>query len=156
MDGTDEEDCSCRSRLDPKKICDNYVDCPDGDDEVECNGCDRDSYSCYSGVQNECYSKSQKCDGIAHCTNKEDEKNCLLLSPYWNSAINPFVRHTEGILFRNFQNIWYPVCTDYLNMHAREACKDELGAQLRRLYSTKYTVFFNNYLNEIQFTALNQ
>ncbi|XP_037024501.1 serine protease nudel-like [Bradysia coprophila] len=127
IDGTDEQNCPCVSKIDKKKLCDTYVDCPGGDDEVGCNGCDRDSYSCYSDVQNECYTKIQKCDHISQCSNDEDEKDCLLLKPNKTSTVDPFVRSTEGILYRNLEGNWYPVCDNDVKNFALKVCERELG-----------------------------
>lgn len=60
----------CTSRLNNDKICDGYLDCPLGTDEIGCFGCDKDSYSCYNnleefqqskfGAESMCYTLSQK------------------------------------------------------------------------------------------------
>lgn len=137
VDGSDEKDCSCISRLNPSQICDNYYDCPDGMDEIGCFGCEN-SFSCLldehefndNSRQPECYTDVQKCDRVRHCSNGNDEVNCLFLAPKTTSSPDPFVRSTNGILYRNLENKWYPVCTDRLNW-TKQVCKLELGEQLR-------------------------
>ena len=35
---TDETNCSCRTRIDPSRLCDNVYGCPTGEDELACPG----------------------------------------------------------------------------------------------------------------------
>lgn len=89
MDASDETSCSCSSRLNEDKICDGYLDCPLGSDEIGCFGCDKHSYSCYSNADEfqrstlnhnaMCYSLVQKCDGNHDCLNGKDEEDCSML-----------------------------------------------------------------------------
>ena len=46
LDGKDEMQCSCRTRVDESRYCDGFFDCPDGDDEIGCFGCNNYSFSC--------------------------------------------------------------------------------------------------------------
>lgn len=131
MDGTDEVNCTCRQRLDDKKICDTYYDCPYGEDEMECFGCGSNEYSCHSNIENECYSKEQKCDMFYHCSNGEDERECSLLWPHMTFTPNPLMRSAEGVLYNCLKNNWYPVCIDQDLKLAQTVCEQELGVQLR-------------------------
>lgn len=132
VDGSDEENCSCVSKLDRRKICDNFEDCPNGEDETGCGNCGPDSYSCRSNIENECYPKSSKCDAVKDCSNKHDETDCFLLTSSFDGVtLNPFVRSTEGVLVKNFRNKWYPVCVDESLILARAACEIELGEKIR-------------------------
>lgn len=37
-DASDEVGCSCKTRINAKKLCDGYLDCPLGEDESTCSG----------------------------------------------------------------------------------------------------------------------
>ena len=58
-----------------RKICDDVIDCPVGDDEAGC-----EAYSCPGHMR--CYSVTycvpphEICDGISHCPQQEDERFC--------------------------------------------------------------------------------
>lgn len=132
MDGSDEASCPCAVKVDRNKLCDQYFDCPDGEDEIGCNGCFSSSYSCYSNVVNECYRKDQKCDSMTQCSNGEDERDCLLLSSNGTYSVDsPLRRSLDGVLHANLKDEWYPVCDDHSNTMAKEACEQEIGAKLR-------------------------
>lgn len=90
QDSSDETMCTCSSRLNEDKICDGYLDCPLGTDEIGCFGCDKRSYSCYNNADeyqqskfastnNMCYTLVQKCDGNHDCLNGKDEEDCSML-----------------------------------------------------------------------------
>ena len=59
--------------------CNNKRDCEDGSDEIGCNGCPSDMFSCSSG--NSCFNASANCDGIPDCVDFSDEMDCGLCSP---------------------------------------------------------------------------
>jgi hypothetical protein len=104
------------------------MDCPYGEDEAECDGCGPDSYSCRSHIANECYLKSDKCDGIMECSNGYDEDDCLLLAPSFDEiTLNPFVRSSEGVLLGNIENKLYPLCVknSLAKDYARDVCQRE-------------------------------
>lgn len=104
---------------------------------MACFGCN-DSYSCHYNENeyiansrlSECYTDKEKCDEILHCFNHKDESNCLLLTAKNSSSHEPFVRSTDGFLFLNYQDQWYPVCNDPSHW-ARNVCEHEQGVQLR-------------------------
>ncbi|KAL4235004.1 Low-density lipoprotein receptor-related protein 12 [Mactra antiquata] len=56
--------------------CDGVWDCPHkGSDEIGCGHCSKGDYSC--GLQtNQCYHASERCNGLARCSNAFDETNC--------------------------------------------------------------------------------
>ena len=60
-----------------RKVCDGFVDCPMGDDELE-DSCG--NYTCPGMLKcfktNFCVAKHETCDGKAHCPGYEDEKYC--------------------------------------------------------------------------------
>jgi hypothetical protein len=106
-----------------------------GGDEMGCFGCDRFSFSCYHTV-NEfenarqtsltmCYTKIDKCDGFRNCLSGKDEQECSSILAK-NDGTQGIVSHIEGVLHRNYQGIWYPVCNDPIAW-AREACELEIG-----------------------------
>lgn len=134
LDSSDEIVCSCKSRLDPSKICDGYADCPLSDDEIGCFGCDKFSYSCYNN-QDEfndaehlsmCYTITERCDGMQNCLNGKDEQDCSILVKNVGPPSNYLVSYAEGFLHRNYKGRWYPVCDEPMAW-AREACEQEIG-----------------------------
>ena len=50
------------------------MDCPDGQDEIECDGCSADAFYCKS--ERKCISGSARCNGIVNCKDETDESNC--------------------------------------------------------------------------------
>lgn len=88
-DSSDETSCSCSNRLNEDKICDGYLDCPLGTDEIGCFGCDKNSYSCFNSADefqqskaspdSMCYTLTQKCNGFHDCFNGKDEEDCSML-----------------------------------------------------------------------------
>lgn len=100
-DGSDEQGCDCRSCsashlavcdcgtcITEDRICDGVVDCKDGHDEMNCPGfCALDgapvdldssgsggSFCC--SKDGSCHEASARCDGVAHCSDGEDEIGC--------------------------------------------------------------------------------
>lgn len=80
---------SCMSRIEPEKLCDGFMDCPLGSDELGCFGCDKSSYSCFNSAEEcqrskhlsgpTCYSPNKTCDGFQNCLNGKDEEDCSML-----------------------------------------------------------------------------
>lgn len=136
LDSSDEIVCSCKSRLEPQKICDGYPDCPLSGDEIGCFGCDTFSYSCYNSqaeyddakhsVLSMCYSITERCDGFQNCLNGKDEQDCTILVKKVGPPVNYLVSYAEGFLHRNYKGRWYPVCDEPMEW-AREACEAETG-----------------------------
>ena len=58
-----------------RKVCDNVIDCPVGDDEASCA-----EYSCPGHMRCPgfpfCVPPHELCDGVSHCPQHEDEKYC--------------------------------------------------------------------------------
>lgn len=81
-DGTDEEACDCKTRLEnmynSSAICDGVADCHDGADETACSPlpkCKRDEIIC--GQPTKCVKKCEWCDSVVNCNGDEsDEKYC--------------------------------------------------------------------------------
>lgn len=81
-DGTDEEMCDCRTRLEgmysASAVCDGVADCRDGSDEKDCVSfkCKSDETVC--GRPKRCVKKAAWCDGVVDCGGGDgaDEKYC--------------------------------------------------------------------------------
>ncbi|XP_063702432.1 serine protease nudel [Culicoides brevitarsis] len=136
LDSSDEVACSCKARLPFNRICDGVTDCPMGDDELGCNGCDKYSFTCYSS-QDEyiashghgtsmCFTLNDRCDGIRNCFNGKDERDCNVIVKNLGGYLSHQVSYSDGFLYRNFKGKWYPVCRNPA-LWAREACHAEVG-----------------------------
>lgn len=89
IDSSDETACPCPARLNSNRLCDGYVDCPLGADEMGCFNCDKLSYSCFNSREEAlrsqhlqvpmCYSILEKCDGVSQCLSGKDEEDCSML-----------------------------------------------------------------------------
>ncbi|XP_055630192.1 serine protease nudel isoform X2 [Toxorhynchites rutilus septentrionalis] len=135
LDGSDERHCSCLTRLSKKRFCDGYIDCPFGEDEMGCFGCDKFSFSCFNSEDEHgqahksgpmCYTTIEKCDGFDNCLNRKDELDCTMLVKDLGSPLAFAVGYSAGILHRNHKGKWFPVCDNPITL-AREACEHELG-----------------------------
>lgn len=139
LDSSDETACSCKSRLAPERICDGYMDCPMGSDELGCFGCDKFAYSCHASAAEAvtrgeselqaCYSTVDRCDGTENCLNGRDERDCSMLVRTVGEHLSYMVAYSEGYLHRNFKGKWYPVCSRP-ERWAAEACRAETGNAL--------------------------
>ncbi|VDK17457.1 unnamed protein product, partial [Anisakis simplex] len=72
----DQKACQSGHCLPHSRFCDGRKDCPDGDDESNCNHpkCASNELQCRSdGV---CLPKSMHCDGVEDCRDGSDEANC--------------------------------------------------------------------------------
>lgn len=136
MDASDETACSCKARLDESRVCDGFVDCPKGEDELGCFGCESFQFSCFTnqtefeesgkGSSLLCYSSVEKCDGFLNCRNGRDESECSMIVKNLATMLAYSVSHSEGILYRNFKGQWFTVCANP-DEWAAEACEMELG-----------------------------
>ncbi|XP_069675229.1 serine protease nudel-like [Periplaneta americana] len=129
-DTSDERDCRCQDRLDKNRMCDGYFDCPQGEDELGCFGCNDQSFSCEnwdrSHTATTCMSVEHRCDGTRNCPNGKDEAECLLLEDkLFHHQLFP-VSYTKGFLHRFWQGKWYPMCNT-LEEWALEVCKSDVG-----------------------------
>lgn len=61
------------------------------------------------------------------------------------------VPHTEGLLYRNFKGIWYPVCNDPMDW-AKEACETEL-AELKE-YDLHRSMLINEFCKFLFFILI--
>ncbi|KAK5649545.1 hypothetical protein RI129_000574 [Pyrocoelia pectoralis] len=128
-DGSDEEFCPCKTRVTKMRICDGYFDCPNGEDELHCFGCELGMFSCddWSPRQriSTCIPLEQRCDGIPQCPTERDELDCSVLVGQLGSK-HFMVTKTEGYLYRNFKGSWYPACRNP-EPWANDACQSEIG-----------------------------
>ncbi|KAJ4432273.1 hypothetical protein ANN_20891 [Periplaneta americana] len=136
-DTSDERDCRCQDRLDKNRMCDGYFDCPQGEDELGCFGCNDQSFSCEnwdrSHTATTCMSVEHRCDGTRNCPNGKDEAECLLLEDkLFHHQLFP-VSYTKGFLHRFWQGKWYPMCNT-LDEWALEVCKSDVGFFERGLF----------------------
>ncbi|KRY71296.1 Low-density lipoprotein receptor-related protein 1B, partial [Trichinella pseudospiralis] len=79
IDATDEpENCTCKPGqfkcddgfcLAKHRVCDRYIDCKDGSDELHCD-CTPEEFQCEPGI---CIPVEKVCDGEANCANRKDE-----------------------------------------------------------------------------------
>ncbi|XP_037949020.1 serine protease nudel [Teleopsis dalmanni] len=133
-DGSDESACTCRDRMSEERICDGYADCPMGEDEMSCLDCGNYMFSCYDNA-NElerynkstvamCYSAMEKCDGVMHCMNGKDERDCSMIVKDLSTHMSHAVSASEGYLYRNHRGEWYAVCNNG-EKWAKEACDNE-------------------------------
>lgn len=109
-DGSDETACSCKARLSRDKICDGYIDCPMGSDEIGCFGCDKFSYSCFSNALEfaaakhssfrQCYTITDKCDGMEACLNGKDEEDCTMIVRTVGQHLVKQIEYGESGVFR--------------------------------------------------------
>ncbi|OUC49464.1 putative Low-density lipoprotein receptor domain class A, partial [Trichinella nativa] len=51
------------------RVCDRYIDCKDGSDELHCD-CTPEEFQCEPGI---CIPLEKVCDGEANCANRKDE-----------------------------------------------------------------------------------
>ncbi|GAB0088551.1 Serine protease nudel [Sergentomyia squamirostris] len=141
MDASDELMCSCKERLNPKYVCDGYLDCPFGEDEMGCFRCEKNSFSCFDTPEDFekhdgktsdflCFTTKDRCDGIDNCLTGKDERDCGILAQDFQSHSDFFSSNIKGILFINHEGAWYPVCGESIHW-AENACPsiDERSAQ---------------------------
>ncbi|KAM9170546.1 transmembrane protease serine 2 isoform 3-T3 [Pangshura tecta] len=89
------------------------------------NSCLGSSIEC--GSSGICVSPSQWCDGVAHCSNGEDENRCVRL--YGPNFILE--------VYSSISKSWYPVCKDDWNdNYGKIACKD-MGYNVNTYYSSQ-------------------
>ncbi|XP_050441670.1 serine protease nudel [Adelges cooleyi] len=155
-DASDEAQCSCKQRIEKDKICDGYYDCPKGEDELGCFGCDENSFSCGDwdnfSQRSTCFSREKRCDGIQNCLNGHDENECTLLS---RRIENPnddfFVSYSSGLLHHNWKGKWFPVCNgNQISDLAEQACTVETGEKSKPNkieYITEMTDYSGPYVN---------
>ncbi|XP_063244111.1 uncharacterized protein LOC134543168 isoform X2 [Bacillus rossius redtenbacheri] len=136
VDASDERSCTCRQHVDGEKICDGFFDCPQGEDELGCFGCDAQSFSCddwsVHQLQATCVPVEKRCDGVRHCRNGKDELDCALLADAMVQPENFFISYAEGFLHRNWRGAWYPVCS-FDKVWVEAACDADAGVRDRHL-----------------------
>ncbi|XP_021924195.1 uncharacterized protein LOC110831956 [Zootermopsis nevadensis] len=129
-DTSDESDCTCQERLDKDRLCDSYFDCPQGEDELGCFGCNVESFSCQDWDRHfrvtTCLPLEQRCDGTRDCPNGRDEMDCLLLEERLSHHHMFPVSYTSGFLHRNWRGKWYPTCSR-IKEWAVAVCQSEVG-----------------------------
>ncbi|KAK6628111.1 hypothetical protein RUM44_010593 [Polyplax serrata] len=129
QDISDEAFCSCRERVARDRICDGYLDCPGGEDELGCFGCPKSAFSCDSVISpGSCIALNKRCDGVRDCAIGNDENDCSALFPHIQTNNSYQVSHASGYLHRNWKGDWFPVCVDVsYDQWAKEACLGEIG-----------------------------
>ena len=139
-DGSDEDSCSCKDRLDHQWLCDGYPDCPDGEDELATNcGCAGDEFFCGRedegrGFDSMCIKKSLVCNGLVECVGVakpgRDEEDCVMVGPL--GQVTPAQARTSGFLHFKRENYTYlPLVLDsktahnttFLDQLSRMACE---------------------------------
>ena len=75
-----QSEAMCLKTIERHQLCDNLIDCDNGDDEVGCEfgHCQESEFSCLSG---RCIPLSWKCDGKPDCDSGEDEVACVSSCP---------------------------------------------------------------------------
>ncbi|KAG8336073.1 hypothetical protein J6590_053296 [Homalodisca vitripennis] len=139
LDASDETLCSCKHRVDEHRLCDGFFDCPSGEDELGCFGCEADSFNCFDvsgdNGKSTCVPLSKRCDNVVDCQNQRDEDECALLADSISSHKTHFVSYTKGLLHRNWQGRWYPACTGtVVTEWAQQACLADVGMLLSEPY----------------------
>ncbi|KAF5307276.1 hypothetical protein FQR65_LT06992 [Abscondita terminalis] len=128
-DVSDEADCPCKERLSKSRICDGYVDCPKGEDELRCFGCKSGTFSCDDWSIRErvstCIPIEERCDGIPQCPSEKDELDCSILIDNFLINEHPISSKSIGFLYKNVKGRWYPACHNV--KWAIDACRAETG-----------------------------
>ncbi|KAF5286324.1 hypothetical protein FQA39_LY04222 [Lamprigera yunnana] len=167
-DLSDEAFCPCSTRILKSRICDGYIDCPKGEDELKCFGCELDMFSCDDWSPRErvstCIPIEQRCDGVAQCPSEKDESDCALLLETLSTIQRIMDSRSVGFLFKNVKGHWYPACQNP-ERWANEACWSETGpntiAPLTHLvpipfvYQGKFASLTKNGINIVDFCENN-
>lgn len=132
IDGTDEQDCSCKDYFSvhaPDRLCDGYPDCYDFSDELGCNRCNGSS-TFYCHLSKTCIDKSQVCDEKNDCHFQEDERYCMALTK--NDQLNmdvsgkPYV-HSQGYIAVNYKGNWRFICVGQWHSNTSDTICKYLG-----------------------------
>ncbi|XP_017840080.1 serine protease nudel [Drosophila busckii] len=124
-DGTDEVDCTCRDYLKGNLgilVCDGKADCEDLSDEQSCGSCKENEFHCV--LSKDCVPLAKRCDNVADCRFKEDEKDCFALT---NGHDVHFDAHQQpkfssvGIFSKNAHGVWRVVCAHETGYHEHQA-----------------------------------
>ncbi|CAD5211098.1 unnamed protein product [Bursaphelenchus okinawaensis] len=87
--------------------CDGEYDCPNKDDEFECNEvtCQHDQFKCpgYQGHLESCIPRSWLCDGQSDCIDMSDEKNCTLHAKVCDEVSEFRCHDNKKCIFKSWQ-----------------------------------------------------
>ena len=114
IDGSDEQDCTCKDYFevfDPKRICDGYPDCYDFSDEIGCLRCPDDQFYCH--LTRKCIPKSLVCDEKYDCKFQEDERYCVAMTNTDHVVTDTYGKPKwahKGNVAINTNGLWRMVC----------------------------------------------
>ncbi|KAK3084412.1 hypothetical protein FSP39_013139 [Pinctada imbricata] len=115
--------CAAGQCIQSEWMCDGEIDCPGGDDEVNCGQCPNDQFRCMNG---QCVPIIFKCDGKTDCSDGSDEKQCLRF------------KNTSDELQVLYSGKWLPVCTKDTWSHniSNSICKKLSYSSVRNVSSS--------------------
>ena len=117
IDGSDEQDCTCKDYFevfDPTRICDGYPDCYDFSDEIGCQRCPDNQFYCH--LSGKCIPKSLVCDEKYDCNFQEDERYCVAMTNTDHVVTDTYGKPQwahKGNIAINTNGLWRMVCIVY-------------------------------------------